>query len=92
MIVALKYCGITRGWDDQKRSDGTQMRISEFADSLFSMVLDLQQDRPGLIYPDIYVIKDYGISRSEGRGATTRHQYSKVPEYAINWTNRLNLG
>ena len=40
------------------------MRMSEFADSFFSMLLYIQQDRPNLIAPDIDVINDYEISRS----------------------------
>ena len=59
-IGALNY----RGWAYQKRSDGTQMRISEFADSFFNMLLDIQQDRSYLISTDVDVINNHGISSS----------------------------
>ena len=68
------------------------MQMSEFADSFFSMLLDIQKDRPDLIAHDIYVINDYGLSSSERRGATTTSQDNKVPEDAINWMNRCNIG
>ena len=64
LIGALKYCGITRGWYYKKQSDGTQMIMSEFADSFFSLILDIQKDQPNLIAPAIDVINDYLISRS----------------------------
>ena len=91
MIVTFKYFGITRGWDDQKRSDVTQMRISEFSDSFFSIILDIQQDQPDLIDPGIYVTNDYGLSRSERKGAMIISQYDKVTEYSINRTNHWNI-
>ena len=55
------------------------------------MLLDIQQDRPDLIYPDIDVINNYGLARSERRGAKTRSQSAKVPEDVINWMNRWNI-
>ena len=42
LIGALNYCGIIQGWAYQKRCDGTQMRMSEFADNFFSMILDIE--------------------------------------------------
>ena len=91
-MVSLKDCGITRGWDYQKRSDGTQTRMSEFADSFFSMLLDIHQYRPELIAPGINVTNDYRLSRSERQGDTTRSQASKVPEDIINVMNRWEIG
>ena len=55
------------------------------------MILYTQQDQPDLITPDIYVINNYGLSRSERRGAKTIAQYDKVPEDVINWTNHWNI-
>ena len=66
--------------------------MSEFTDCLFSMILDIQQDRPNLIDPDIDVTNNNGLSSSKRRGATKRSQYDKVPEDFINWTNRWNIG
>ena len=68
------------------------MQMSEFLDSFFDMLLDIQQDRPDLIVPDIYVINKYGIPRSERRGTTTRYQSAKVLADVINWINRWNIG
>ena len=56
------------------------------------MLLDIQQDRPDLIYPDIDVINNYGLPRSESQGDTTRSQAAKIPEDVINWMNRCNIG
>ena len=60
-IGSLKDCGITRVWDYQELSDETQMRMSDFADSFFVIILDIQQDRPDLIATAIDVINDYEI-------------------------------
>ena len=56
------------------------------------MLLDIQQYRPDLVAPDIDVINDYGLPRSEKRDSTTRSQAAKVPEDAINLMNRWNIG
>ena len=77
-IVALMYHGITWGWSYQKQYDGIQMRMSDFADIFFSILLDIQQDRPYLIANDIYDINDCGLSMSERRGATTIAQSAEV--------------
>ena len=92
MIGSLKYCGITRGWDDQKRYDGNQIVVSELADSFFSIILDIQQDRPDITALDIDVINNYVLSRSERRGYTTRFQADKVPEDVISWMNLWSIG
>ena len=92
MIGDLGDCGITQVWAYQKQSDGTQMQMYEFADSFFSMLLDIQKYRPNLIDTAINIINDYGLSRSERRGATTRSQDAKVTEDVINRTNCWNIG
>ena len=61
-IGALNY----RGWAYQKRYDGNQIIVSELADSFFSIILDIQQDRPDITALDIDVINDYV------RGSTPR--------------------
>ena len=66
--------------------------MSEFADIFFSMLLDIHKDRPNPIAPDIYVINNYGLPRSESQGDTTRSQAAKIPEDVINWMNRCNIG
>ena len=70
LIEALKDYIISQGWD--------QTRMSEFVNSLFSMLLDIQKDLPNLIFPDIYVINDYVLSRSERQCAITRSQSANV--------------
>ena len=65
--------------------------MSEFEEICFSMILDTQQDRPDLIYPDINSINNYGLSSSKRRGDTTRSQSVKVPEDVNNWMNRWNI-
>ena len=66
--------------------------MSEFADSFFSMPLDIQKYQPDLIVPDMYVINSYIITRSKRRGTTTRAQASKLTEDVNNWINRWNVG
>jgi hypothetical protein len=92
LIEALENCGATRGLAYQRRSDNTQMKMSEFSDCFFGMLLDIQQDRSDLVAPDIDVVNDFGLSRSERRGAKIRAQAVKVPEDIINWTKRWNIG
>ena len=65
--------------------------MSEFSDSFFSILLDIQQDRPDLIDSNIYVINNYRFSRSESKGATTRSQDAKLPEDDINSMNGWNF-
>ena len=60
------------------------MQMSEFLDSFFGMLLDIQQDRPDLIAPDIYVINVYGLSGSDRQGDTTRSQAAKLLEDVFN--------
>ena len=68
------------------------MRMYKFADYFFSMILDIQKDQPNLIAPDIDVIKNYRLSRSEGCVDTKISQASKVTGYFINWMNFWNIG
>ena len=68
------------------------MRMSDFADIFFGILLDIHKDRPNIVAPDIDVINDYEILRSEVQGATTRSQPTKVTEYVINCMNRWNIG
>jgi hypothetical protein len=92
LIKALEECGIEKVWAYKKRADSTQMKMSEFAESFFELLQEIQRDRPDLIAPEIDVIKDYGLSRSERHGATTRAQAVKVPQDVIDWVNRWNIG
>ena len=43
------------------------------------MLLDIHQDQPDLIAPDVDVINNCVLSRSERRDATTRSQADKLP-------------
>ena len=67
------------------------MKMSEFADFFFSMILYIQQDRLDLIAPDTEFITDYGILGSERQGATAGSQASKVTEYVITRMNGCNI-
>jgi hypothetical protein len=78
IIDTLEKCGIRDGWVSQRH--GKQMRMSEFGSYVFDMLLEMQKDRPDLIHPDIDVLEDFGLARSERRGATTRAQIAKVGE------------
>jgi hypothetical protein len=86
----LENCGIRDGWVFQR--NGKQMRMSEFGPYFFDMLLEIQKDRPDLIHSDIDVLEDFGLARSEQRGATTRAQIVKVPKDIIDWVNIWNIG
>jgi hypothetical protein len=90
IIDTLEKCGIRDGWVFQL--NGKHMRMSEFGPYFFDMLLEIQKDRPNLIHPDIDVLEDFGLLRSERRGATTRAQIAKVPKDNIDWVNRWNIG
>jgi hypothetical protein len=70
IIDTLGNCGIRDGWVFQR--NGKQMRMSEVGPYFFDMLLEIQKDRPDLIHSDIDVLEDFGLARSERRGATTR--------------------
>lgn len=48
----------------------------------------VQQEKPGVVRPDIQVHEEYGISRSFRRGATTEARNVKVDEEDIKLMNR----
>ena len=56
------------------------------------MILDIQQDLPDLISPEIYVINYYGLSRYERQGTTKISQDDKFPADIINCMDRWNIG
>jgi hypothetical protein len=86
IIDTLEKCGIRDGWVFQH--SGKQIKMPYF----FDILLEIQKDRPDLIHPDIDVLEDFGLAKSERRGATTRAQIAKVPKYIIDWVNRWNIG
>jgi hypothetical protein len=63
IIDTLEKCGIRNGWVFQL--NGKHMRMSEFGPYFFDMLLEIQKDRPDLIHPDIDVLEDFGLARSE---------------------------
>jgi hypothetical protein len=83
LIEALKECGISPGWAYQKKSSNIQLKMSDFAEFFFDLLLNIQSERPDLIAHDIDVQDDFGLSRSERRGATTRAQVVKAPQDVI---------
>jgi hypothetical protein len=92
LIKALKDCGISSGWAYQNKSSNIQLKMSDFAEIFFDLLLNTQSEHPDLIAPDIDVQEDFGLSRSERRGATSRAQAVKVPQDVIDWVNRWNIG
>jgi hypothetical protein len=63
IIDTLEKCGIRDGWVFQRSEK--QMRMSEFGPYLFDVLLEVQEDRPDLVHPDIDVLEDFGLARSE---------------------------
>jgi hypothetical protein len=92
LIEALKDCGISSGWAYKKKSSNIHLKMSDFAENFFDLLLNIQSERPDLIAPDIDVQEDFGLSQSERRGVTTRAQAVKVPQDVIDWVNRWNIG
>jgi hypothetical protein len=90
IIDTLEKCGIRDGWVFQR--NGKQMRMSEFGPYFFDMLLEIQKDRQYLIHSDKDVLENFGLARSERRGATARAQIAKVPKDIIDWVNRWNIG
>ena len=90
LIDTLENCGVRYGSAFQR--SGNQMRMLEFVPYFFDMLLEVQRDRPDLIHSDIYVLEEFGLARSERRGATTRAQIFKVPKDIIDWVNIWNIG
>ena len=68
----LEKCGVRDGQAFQR--SGKKMRMSEFGPSLFNMLLEVQMDRPDIIHSDKDVREEFGLERSDQRGATTRAQ------------------
>jgi hypothetical protein len=68
------------------------MRMSEFSGKFFELLLEIQKDRPDLIYSDIDVFEAFGMARSVRRGATTMTQAAYVSHDIIDWMNRSNIG
>jgi hypothetical protein len=66
--------------------------MSDFAEIFFDLRLNIQSESLDFIARDIYVQEDFGLSRSERRGDTTRAQAVKVPQDVIDWVNRWNIG
>jgi hypothetical protein len=68
------------------------MKMSDFSETFFATLLDIQGERDDLIAGDIDVLDAYGLDRSLRRGATTRAQAEQVPQDVIDWVNRWNIG
>jgi hypothetical protein len=68
------------------------MKMSDFSETLFATLFDVQGERDDLIAGDIDVLDAYGLARALRRGATTRAQTAQVPQYIIYWVNRWNIG
>ena len=77
--------GFTNGWTYQR--ERIQMRMSEFSEEFFEILLEIQKDQADLIENYIYVLEAFGIVRSERRGDTTRSQAMNVSQDSIDWMN-----
>jgi hypothetical protein len=86
----LEYCDIISGWAFQR--DGKQMKMSDFSETLFATLLDIQGERDDLIAGDIDVLDAYGLARSLCHGATTRSQAAHITQDVNDWVNRWNIG
>jgi hypothetical protein len=90
LTTTLESCDIVSGWAFHR--DGKQMKMSDFSETFFASLLDIQGERDDLIAGDIDVLDAYGLARSLRRGATTRAQLAQVPQYVIDWVNHWNIG
>jgi hypothetical protein len=63
LIGQLAAIGITEGWAFQD-GHGRQMKMSNFEDRIFYMLLDIQEDKPSLIPLEIDGVDSFGLARS----------------------------
>jgi hypothetical protein len=68
------------------------MKMSDFSETFFATLLDIQGERDDLIAGDIDVIDAYGLARSLRCGDTIRSQAAQVPQDVIDWVNRWSIG
>ena len=91
LIAALEEEGIVSGWAFQ-RFNGDPMRMKNFEDIVFNILLEIQDERPDLIPTQVEVVVDYGLARSFRRGCSTRVQNKKVgidlQNYFFRWTDK----
>jgi hypothetical protein len=78
-------------WVFQRR-DGGKKRMTEFNDTFYDALLDIQARRPDMLDPDLDVLDAYFLARSFRRGATTRAQVAGVSEETVEWINRWGTG
>jgi hypothetical protein len=86
----LESCDIVSGWAFQQ--DGKKMKMSDFSETFFATLLDIQRERDDLIAGDIDVLDVYGLARSLRRDDNTRAQAAQVPQDVKYWLNRWNIG
>jgi hypothetical protein len=68
------------------------MKTSDFSETFFATLLDIQGERDDLIAGDIDVLDAYGLARSLCCGVTKCAQSVQVPQDVIDWVNRWNIG
>jgi len=83
--------GVTSGWAFQKRN-GAQLRMSDFEESVFNRLLEIQEERPDLIPQEFDVLEEYGLARSFRRGSTTEAKNQGVPEPEVDSIMRWKEG
>ena len=68
------------------------MRMSEFSEEFFEILLEIQNDQAYLIANYIDVLEAFGMARSARRGDTTSSQAVNVSQDIIDQMNGWNVG
>jgi hypothetical protein len=68
--------------------EGEVIQMSEYEETFYDVLHEIQEQRPDLIGPDVDIEQIYGFYRSFRRGATTRAREMGVSEVDIDLINR----
>ena len=66
--------------------------MSDFKESVFDRLLEIQEERPDLIPQEFDVLEEYGLARSFRRGSTTEAKNQGVPEPEVDSIRRRKEG
>jgi hypothetical protein len=62
LISSLETCDIVSGWEFQRSQNAQHVKMSEFAEPLFNLLLEIKKDQTDISASDIDVLEPYGIS------------------------------
>jgi hypothetical protein len=89
LVKVLESLGIFSGRLFQG-TQGKQHSMSSFSEEFYRILFVIHEDNPSLFKPTMDIMKDYHITRSLRRGATTRAMNAGILQPDIDWINRWN--